>query len=64
MSEWQLSARAMTRSFKSILWLLRDGIWTLDDAHKWCDAVLNNDAKYLNSIRADFEKQLANKGRG
>lgn len=60
-TQWQLGAQAMVRSFKCVLQLMQKGMWSMDEAIRWCDAVLSPDKKLVESIRKDFETQLANK---
>jgi hypothetical protein len=47
---------SMARSSLAAIELIRSGRWTLESAERWLNAVINNDAEYLNEIKSQFLK--------
>lgn len=47
---------SMARSSLPAIELIRSGKWTLENAERWLNAVINNDAEFLNEIKSQFSK--------
>ncbi len=59
MNDFANGVNSMARNCKAALQLIDQGRWTIGDAHRWIDAVINQDAAYLETAIQQINAKLA-----
>lgn len=54
MTDFQQGETAMARSCLAALSLIRAGRWSIADAEEWLNAVIQNDARYVDGVKKLF----------